>query len=165
MASLNADMPLLPSLLDRLIDHDPDRVADDAQSNSKVIVAIKNGVRRDLENLLNTRLHHQDVPPHLEQLEQSAVTYGVPDFSMVPVHSEAGLDFLKKSLSDAIYRYEPRMQQVRIELMKGVDLTERTLYLQISAVLMVEPDAIPLVFDTYVRPSDKSVDLKDASYG
>lgn len=165
MASLNADMPLLPSLLDRLIDQDPDKPADDTQSNSRVIAAIKNGVRRDLENLLNTRLHRQEVPENLEELKQSVVTYGVPDFSMVPVHSDAGLAFLKDALTDAIYRYEPRMQQVRIELMKGVDLSERTLYLQISAVLMVEPDAIPLVFDTYVRPSDKSVDLQDADYG
>ena len=81
MAEIRTDQLLLPSVLDRLIDDDP-QVRHEAQRNrNQLLRDLKLAVRRDLENLLNTRVCCATWPRELTELQQSLVNYGIPDLS------------------------------------------------------------------------------------
>ena len=55
MSRVKNDQPLMPSLLDRLLDDEPNNNQDAPQARHQVLRELKQSVRRDLENLLNTR--------------------------------------------------------------------------------------------------------------
>jgi type VI secretion system protein ImpF len=165
MARLRTDQPILPSLLDRLIDDDPQSPISSPKTYGAVVADIKNNIRRDLEALLNTRIYRRTLPEKLTELEMSVVNYGLPDFSFVQLGSEEGKNKFRFQVQNIIQKYEPRFRRVLVELEQIGEEYERTLYLKISAVLMMEPDPIPLLFDSRVRTIDKSVRLREINHG
>ena len=68
-------------MLDRLLDHEPDVRREAPRSRNQVLRELKQSVRRDLENLLNTRVRCIPLPPELKELKQSLVNYGIPDLT------------------------------------------------------------------------------------
>ena len=68
-------------MLDRLIDHEPEVRRESPRSRNQVLRELKQSVRRDLENLLNTRVRCVPLPPELKELKQSLVNYGIPDLT------------------------------------------------------------------------------------
>ena len=55
MAKISEQQPLVPSVLDRLMDCEPDNPREAPKSRHQILRELKQSVRRDLENLLNTR--------------------------------------------------------------------------------------------------------------
>ena len=55
MTRAQPNQPLVPSVLDRLLDDNPGAKSEPPQSRHQVLRDLKQSVRRDLENLLNTR--------------------------------------------------------------------------------------------------------------
>ncbi|MBX2807119.1 MAG: type VI secretion system baseplate subunit TssE [Cellvibrionaceae bacterium] len=165
MTTARKDQPILPSLLDRLIDHDPSIQDTPVKSYRVVLTEIKDSIRRDLENLLNTRLYRKPLPEELTELDISIVNYGLPDFSMLQVNSDDGKHEFKEKVQSIIEKYEPRFKSVTVDLEHVGEHYERTLYMKISAVLMIEPDPIPLMFDSRVKTMDKSVILREINHG
>ena len=80
MAQVDSKQPLLPSMLDRLIDPES---AGTAWRRGYGIHQMIDAVRRDLEDLLNTRQSHQGMPEEFVELQRSIATYGLPDFSSI----------------------------------------------------------------------------------
>jgi len=75
MNKVRSNQPVLPSLLDRLIDNDPrNRDSLVSQSYGALLSDIKHSIRRDLESLLNTRVYRSKLPSTLTELESSMVT-------------------------------------------------------------------------------------------
>lgn len=167
MAKVRTDQPVLPSLLDRLIDNDPRNQQDYMSSRSYGVVLkdIKDSIRRDLEWLLNTRVYRSDIPSALEELDVSVVNYGLPDFSVIHLGSDEGKEEFRHRVQAVIEKYEPRFKNVDVELEQVGEEYERTLYLKISAVLMIDPDPIPLLFDSRVKALDKAVRLREVNHG
>ena len=56
------------SLLDRLIDDEPDKIAETGLSPAESIAALRRNVRRDLEALLNTRRRWRSWPESYSEL-------------------------------------------------------------------------------------------------
>src|SRR5262249_62211168 len=81
MAKVKAEHPLVPSVLDRLLDDAPGVSREPARNRHQILRELKQSVRRDLENLLNTRVRCLAMPPHLKELKQSLLHYDLPDFS------------------------------------------------------------------------------------
>src|SRR5437773_228098 len=81
MATPKPDRPLVPSVLDRLLDDEPETKRDPPRGRHQVLRELKVSVRRDLEDLLNTRRRCGSWPADLAELERSLVNYGVPDFA------------------------------------------------------------------------------------
>lgn len=160
MVRIKSDQPILPSLLDRLIDDEPDSQDENIKSYGVVLSEIKDNIRRDLECLLNTRLYRDHLPADLPELDVSIVNYGLPDFSMVQLTSDEGKTGFKEEVQKIIEKFEPRFKSVDIELDQVGEDFERSLYLKISAVLMIDPDPIPLLFDSRVKVLDKAVNLR-----
>jgi hypothetical protein len=67
-----ADVPLVPSILDRVIDLEPRVSTEPPAARARQLAQIKESVERDLEWLLNSKRTPEPVPtglPHLERRE------------------------------------------------------------------------------------------------
>jgi type VI secretion system protein ImpF len=160
MAKIRADQPLVPSILDRLIDFDPDVSREAPRSRNQVLRELKQSVRRDLENLLNTKTRCLPWPPHLEELRQSLVNYGIPDFTHAGMASSREREEFCRILQMVIRQHESRMKSVKVSLLENDESLDRTLRFRINAMLQADPAPEPIVFDSSVQLATGDVEIK-----
>lgn len=151
MAKNRGDGPVTLSVLDRLID-DPDASEDVFLTRSKSLRQMKIAVRRDLEWLLNTR---QPVTPAPEdtELQNSLFMYGLPDISSMSVRSNRDRKRLTESIQSAISRFEPRLANVRVNLVTVGDAKVPNLRFVIEGMLRLDPSPEHVSFDTVLELS------------
>lgn len=152
MAKIKDDQPLLPSVLDRLLDEDPEVKREPAKSRHQVLRELKLAVCRDLENLLNTRRRCLPWPIDLTELERSLVNYGVPDFTGANMGSAEQRAELRGHIEALLGAWEPRFQKVQVTLVDTEELLSRTLLFRIEALLRADPAPEPVVFDSDLEP-------------
>jgi len=152
MARIPEDQQLVPSVLDRLLDGDPEVSREAPMSRNQVLRELKLSVRRDLENLLNTRWRFTNWPPNLDDLDVSLVNYGIPDFTGVAMSSASSREQLRGVVEQVIRKFEPRFKSVKVKLLENADETDRSLRLRIDALLYAEPAPEPVVFDSHLEP-------------
>src|SRR5262245_17142478 len=134
MTRIQADQPLLPSLLDRLLDDEPEVTREAAKSRHLLLRELKQAVRRDLENLLNTRRRCLPWPPDLKDLEQSLVSYGLPDFTGANMGSAQDREGFRRTVENLIRAHEPRFKRVKVHLLDNAEKLDRTLRFRIDAL-------------------------------
>ena len=156
---LQHKQPLQQSLLDRLIDDTPGQK--DTTRRNFDLRALRNSVRRDLENLLNTRVQWHTWPDNYAELAQSLLNYGLPDFSVMVVDSEEGREQLCKVVEDTIRRFEPRFVDVDVSVPEQELDTERVLRLRIQALLYADPHPEHIMFDSEVEPVHLGLTIRD----
>jgi len=163
MARSDARRPLLPSLLDRLIDDDPATQAERVSDGYQSLVELRTAIRRDLEDLLNTRTRLLEWPEG-GLVERSVLAYGIPDISGRPLGSSAHRQAFLRSVEELIRRFEPRFKSVKVLAQTGRNPFDRTMHFSIQAEVYAEPAPEPLAFDTTVEPMTRSlkVELSDA---
>src|SRR5215468_7365317 len=110
MYRFDSGIRITPSVLDRLIDHEPQSSRESPASHSQSLNDLKQAVKRDLEWLLNARQVVGGVPPELKELGRSLATYGLPDFTAVSVKSPADQMRMQRALEMAISAFEPRLE-------------------------------------------------------
>lgn len=149
-----ADLPvnLLPSVLDRLIDDNPDSKQDPPRTRTQQLTALRDSVRRDLEALLNHHLRCVSAPADLTELPQSVVEYGAPDFLSLFTGASSFREKFRRTLEDTIRRFEPRFVSVKVAL-KNTTQDDRTLRFRIDAVIYAEPAPEPVSFDSQLDPA------------
>src|SRR5687767_915932 len=82
------DGALLLSVLDRLLaDEAEPAMRGGVQRGARSLAEIRNGVRRDLENLLNTRARPIAWPEAWDELRSALTGYGLPDFTALSMTS------------------------------------------------------------------------------
>lgn len=160
MAKLKADQPLIPSILDRLLDDHPEENAEAPRSRNQVLRELKYSVRRDLEDLLNTKTRAVPWPAHLAELKQSLVNYGIPDFTSANMASPKEREEFCRVLQVVIRQNDPRLKGVRVSLLENDEPLDRTLRFRINAMLQADPAPEPIVFDSAVRPVTGDVEIK-----
>ena len=160
MAKIQAEQPLIPSVLDRLLDDRPSETREPAKSRSQVLRELKASVRRDLENLLNTRWRCTAWPENLDDLELSLVNYGVPDITGADLGSPTERREFLRILERVIRRFEPRFKSVRVEMLDNAEPLDRTLRFRIDATLYAEPAPEPVVFDSSLQPATGDVHVR-----
>lgn len=145
--------PLLPSLVDRLIDDAPDVSTEPAWSWTLDVDGLMHSVVRDLEALLNSRQARPDLMRDAPDCEiaQSVLTYGLPDLTSNSVGSGKDRETLRWAVEDAIRRFEPRLIDVRVNLREPENSFDRTLRLTVEAYLAMDPEPLPVAFDTVVE--------------
>ena len=163
MARVREDQPLVPSLLDRLIDDDPAVNREAPKSRSQVIRELKLSVRRDLENLLNTRWRPIPLPAGLTELQQSLVNYGIPDFSGANLNTPQDRDDFRLIVERTIRMFEPRFKSVKVVMLDNKDSSDRVLRFRIDALLHATPAPEPVVFDSTLEPSTATFDVQGGS--
>lgn len=157
MSRISNNQPLELSVLDRL---SHDAVASWQQGSAAVLEDLKQTVRRDLENLLNTRWRCAVWPPDLTELETSLVNYGIPDFTGANLGSASDREEFRYIIEKIIKRFEPRFNSVRVELLENSDKLDRTMRFRIVALLRAKPHPEPVAFNTSVEPTSASVTVE-----
>jgi type VI secretion system protein ImpF len=152
MPKPRSDQPLLPSVLDRLLDDDPGNTREPAPSRDQVLREMKESVRRDLENLLNTRRRLLAWPAELKELNRSMVGYGIPDVSGSALGAAAGREEFCRLLQTMLRQYEPRFKTVEVRPLTNAEPLDRTLRFRIDALLHVDPAPEPVAFDSTLEP-------------
>ncbi len=152
MARPEAQDPLRPSLLDRLIDRDPDVSTEPARMRGQSLQAYKSSVLRDVEALLNTRKGRPHLDQSFRELRQSVLTFGLPDFTSTLAGNMDETNLLCQAVEQAIATFEPRLRDVQVKIRDVEDKSDRKLRMEISALLWIDPEPMPITFDTIVKP-------------
>jgi type VI secretion system protein ImpF len=148
------------SLLDRLIDQEPERLRDSPVSPAESLATLRQSLRRDLEALLNTRRRWRSWPEGYTELGVSPLGFGIADFSAGAFNDPRRREWLRADVEQTIRRFEPRLSRPRVTLMNPKDELEARLHLRIEAVLRVEPAPEPIAFDTLVDAATAEVMVK-----
>lgn len=149
MSRFDNEIRVRPSVLDRLIDYEPEYSREAAASRVKNLRILKQSVRRDLEWLLNTRATAV-IPPELKEVQSSLVAYGIPDTSTFSGRNLADRAKLRRAVERALETFEPRLEGVvvTVDAELGPNLS---LKFRIDARLKVDPAPEPVSFDTLLQ--------------
>ena len=160
MPDIPRDQSLIPSVLDRLIDADPAAARDPAWSRGHLLRDVLHAVRRDLENLLNTRVRCKPLPADLREVHQSLVSYGIPDLCAASLGTDGERKEFCKALRAIIRRFDRRLQDVEVYLPEQDVAAERKVRFRIDAVLRVEPAPEPISFDSALSLATGTFEVK-----
>jgi len=121
MAEPRYQEQLLPSLLERLTDDEPDKKTEPKEKRSLSQSKLRQSVLRDLNWLFNSsnlaNIQNLDAYP---EVAKSVLNYGMPDFTG---HTISGVDVpeIERLLRQAICDFEPRILRRTIKVRLEVD--------------------------------------------
>lgn len=148
------------SLLDRLLDNDPTTSREVPPDDSEKLRIIQRGVRRDLEDLLNTRYRCIAWPPELDEIDNSLINYGIPDFTAASLNVADESDIMVGSIQKAIDFFEPRLSDVRVSPINNNDQYDRTFRFRIEATLTVEGGEQRVQFNSSMESATGQFEIK-----
>lgn len=164
MARIEKNKKLRPSILDRLIDTESNRPDNTEQDQHQRLKELRNSVRRDLINLLNTRIRIVQPDEEFTQLNLSLMNYGIPDLATInildPVKRKAFTEQLEKLLLD----FESRFKTATVSYMENADSLDRSLRFRIDATLYADPAPEIVVFDSVLDPVSRSVNIEESDH-
>lgn len=161
-----ADMPVQPSLLDRLLDDRPEEKEEPTWAAGQVVRRVRDSLCRDLQNLLNTRRSLDSIPAECVELDSSLLNYGLPDLQSIEIREDHELARLCRLIEESIQNFEPRLQGVRVRPLiadEGRRPFDRRLLFEIEAVLVVDPLREPVVFASALDLSNGAFDVERSS--
>jgi type VI secretion system protein ImpF len=150
MARVDNEVRITLSVLDRLLDYEPDVSYEPPASRAKSMRLFRQAVRRDLEWLLNTRQVARGLPAGLKELNSSLAAYGLPDFTSASADGDDDQALVREAIEATIQTFEPRLQDVVVTLEPPRE-TERALRFRIDALLMIDPAPEAVTFDTTLQ--------------
>jgi len=150
------------SVLDRLIDANPDNAVEPPLTWAQSVRELKRGLRRDLEWLLNTRRIVVPAPAGMTELEQSLYHYGLPDITSASSESTDTRNWLRRQVEETIRVFEPRLTDVHVSVEAVGDLARREVRFVVEALLQMEPSPGQVVFDTVLEISSATFEVKGA---
>jgi type VI secretion system protein ImpF len=149
------------SLLDRLIDDSPDLASEPVMSEDDSFEAMKAGLRRDLEGLLNARRPFSRWLSGTPELAGTVVDFGLPDLSTEDFGTEAVRERIRRMIASCIRTHEPRLSKVEVEKDGGPGSTG--VHFRISAVISFSNYEAEVIYDARLRPTDRAIDVSVAS--
>ena len=165
MARVDKKKNLRASILDRLLDNEPSAPVDLDPDKHQRIKELKNSVRRDLENLLNTRFRVVEPPEEYEQLDNSLLNYGLPDLATVNILDSEKKKLFIQHLEQTLRHFEPRFKSVKVNFLDNNDSRDRTLRFRINATLYADPAPETVIFDSVLEPVTRTVNIEDNDHG
>ncbi|HEY1861005.1 MAG TPA: type VI secretion system baseplate subunit TssE [Gemmataceae bacterium] len=147
MARESFEQGLMPSIVDRLIDPDSGGTA---WRHGYGVDEMVDAVRRDLEELLNTRQSHAGLAEKFGEVRCSVLAYGLPDLTSVTSITPQQRAEIGRIIEAAVARFEPRLRDVSASMIDPGDGKERAVKFRIAARLNVDP-APDVAFDTILE--------------
>jgi len=145
------ELDIVPSILDRLLDDNPDVSTEPSDKRFQKVRDLKQSVARDLQALLNTRRETlDDLPPEFVELNRALVVYGLPDFTSLNILSDRDRKRMRRAMEQAILAFEPRLKQVKV-VMEEQLRNDRAQRFRVEAILQVTPASEPVSFDAELR--------------
>jgi type VI secretion system protein ImpF len=163
----STDVTVTLSVLDRLIDREPNLAADAYTTRAQSIRQLKAAVRRDMEWLLNTRRNPEPANEDMEELAKSLYNYGLPDFSHVSIHNPRDRGSLTLEIENTVARYEPRLKDIRVEVLEYPvpGSPSRILHFQIEGMLQMDPSPEQISFDTVLQLASGEYQIRGGDRG
>lgn len=145
MARSTTETLVTQSLLDRLTE-----VEEWPTTRSQSTRFFRDGLKRDLEWLLNTR---QPPIPEIASkpgAKASVINYGLPDISSLGLNSASDQRALRIAIETCLRNYEPRLMDIRVTLQSS-DTTDRRLRFHIEGNMKLDPAPEEISFDTVLE--------------
>jgi len=165
MTRIDLDQPLVASVLDRLLDDNPEVTRDPPKSRGQHLAELRRSVRRDLEALLNTRQRCISWPSDLTELDHSLISYGIRDFASMPLGTASQREAFCRDIEAVIRRCEPRFVSVAVALLDGNENIDRSMRFRIEALMYAEPAPEAIVFDSFVDSASREIKIGDVGGG
>lgn len=165
MARLDNKKKLRPSIIDRLIDNEPQNQAEIDPGQHQLLRQLRDSVRRDLESLLNTRYYIITPSDSQQELDKSLLNYGLPDLATVNILDSKKRNQFARRLEKTLLDYEPRFKSVSVSYQDNKDSLDRTLRFRIDAEIYAEPLPETVVFDSILESVTRTVSIKEISHG
>jgi type VI secretion system protein ImpF len=157
--------PVTLSILDRLLDDEPKSKVEGALTHSKSLAQLKVAIRRDLENLLNTRCTPEPLPESSVETRRSMYNYGVPDITEIGQNFLYEKDRLLSEVEKAVRLFEPRLSGAKVAILPAVGVS-RVVRFIIEGMLLIDPAPEHIVFDAALELTSGEYQLMgDASAG
>ncbi len=147
MSRLSSLQATMPSVLDRLIDPSSEGTSWRPGFSLEQLV---NAVRRDLEDLLNSHPPYYLLPEEWAELNNSLLTFGLPDFSLVNSLTDFDRQQIASVIEEIIGRFEPRLRNIKASCVATGSSLERNVRFHIEAQLNMDP-APAVSFDTIIE--------------
>jgi type VI secretion system protein ImpF len=147
MSRVEANQGLMPSILDRLIDPESSGTV---WRRGYGLEQMMDSVRRDLEELLNTRSSLYGISEDYAETMKSVANYGLPDLTSFNAVTQAQREDVGRAIELVVSRFEPRLKDVRAHLLDPGNSRDRSVRFHIDARLSVEP-APEVAFDTVLE--------------
>lgn len=142
------------SLLDRLVEHPAER-------GGPSLTRLREGLRRDLESLLNTRRRFLGWPAELEELDRSLLSYGLRDLTHETLSSSAFRRDFAEQVTRLLQRSEPRIQVRDVQLLDNADPLDRRVRFRVTGSVRFGEERQTLSFDSFLDPLDCDIVVRD----
>ena len=163
MSDLSLKEQLQPSLLDRLIDHEPQQANESHQRRAATLEEIRDSVIRDLNWLFNVEdlgaVHDLSTFQHIKK---SVLNYGVSSVSGRTVGGMGKKD-VEVLVRDSIRHFEPRILPETLEVRANLHpdtYSQHAIVLEIVADLWAHPLPIQLFLQTEIDIDSGKVVVK-----
>lgn len=148
------------SVLDRLIDTEPENTYEVPMTRAESVRVVKNALRRDLEWLLNTRRIAVEPPASLKEVNRSLYMFGLPDLVGFALYSQKDRTRLLRMLQNTVRLFEPRLANVRIVPLDSQESGRNTLSFRIEGLLIMNPAPEHVSFDTVLELSNGEYEVR-----
>jgi type VI secretion system protein ImpF len=138
--------PVALSVLDRLIDEEPKSRLEGSVTYNASVAKLKATLRRDLENLLNTRSVTGIMTELGVETLASVYKYGLPDITDLTANFLHERERLLALIEAAVRTFEPRLDNVNVSILPAAGTT-RVLRFVIEGMLRIRPAPHRIVFD------------------
>jgi type VI secretion system protein ImpF len=134
------------SFIDRLINLD-----------QTVVNQFRAGLRRDLEDLLNTVIRARSFPDYLGELDHSLVNFGIEDLLTTNLSTASERDRVILYIQKTIEKYEPRLMNISIMNISNQENRSHTLALRIVAETIIDNNPEEIIFNSKIDISTGAV--------
>ena len=134
------------SFIDRLINLD-----------QTVANQFRAGLRRDLEDLLNTVIRARSFPDYLGELDHSLVNFGIEDLLTTNLSTASERDRVILYIQKTIEKYEPRLMNISIMNISNQENRSHTLALRIVAETIIDNNPEEIIFNSKIDISTGAV--------
>ncbi len=167
MPSLTAQERLQPSLLDRLLDDEPDHRKESLEDRVMTKQALRQAVLRDLGWLFNvTNLSDELEPDRYPQSIKSVVNFGLPPLSG-QYASTVQRSSIERTIRDAILEFEPRLlgHTVQVELIMDRSVLDmhNQVSVRIRGMLWAQPVPLEILLRTEIDLEEGRIQVMEAA--
>lgn len=153
MARVKAENPVVQSLIDRLTDYE-----DWPTTRNASLAMYREGIKRDMEWLLNSRKPHLPELEYYKQAASSVLNFGLPDLSQFGGVSTSP-ETLLMSVLQVIRTFETRIRDPRVMLSR-TDTLKRAVQFHVDGRLVFENAEEDISFDTVLETTSGEYEVK-----
>ena len=150
-----------PSLVDRLTDDAVDVPADPQVSWEASKESYEASVKRDLEQLLNTRRTPEPAGDDFPAVRRSVYNFGLPDVTSFAMHRHGDRVRLLGAVQDALATFEPRLAGLRVSLGEMARLATPQVHFTVEGLLRMDPSPERVFFDTVLEIASSTYEVRD----